>query len=148
MSLLRRKSPKRRSRRKSPKRKSRRKSPKRKSRRKSPKRKSRRKSPKRSNKDSIIILSNSSRKEKKFMVKINNKTVHFGAKGYSDYTKHKDINRKQRYINRHKKRENWNKSGINTAGFWSRWLLWGEPTIQKSIKKIENKFNVNISHKK
>ena len=82
------------------------------------------------------------------MVKINNKTVHFGAKGYSDYTKHKDINRKQRYINRHKKRENWTKSGINTAGFWSRWLLWGEPTLQKSIKKIEDKFKVVISRKR
>ena len=136
-----RKSSKRRSRRKSSKRRSRRKSPKRRSRRKSPKRRSRRKSP-------GIILSNSNRKEKKFMVVINNKTIHFGAKGYSDYTKHKDSERKKRYINRHKKRENWTKSGIKTAGFWSRWLLWGEPTLRKSIKKIEDKFNVIISRKR
>ena len=49
-----------------------------------------------------------------------------------------------RYINRHKKNENRTKSGINTAGWWSRWLLWGEPTISASIKAIENKFNVHI----
>ena len=135
----------RRSRRKSPKRRPRRKSPKRRSRRKSPKRRSRRKSPK---KETKIILSKSNRKEKKFMVKINNRTTHFGAKGYSDYTKHKDSERKQRYINRHKKRENWAKSGIKTAGFWSRWLLWGEPTLNKSIKKIEDKFNIIIERKR
>lgn len=112
----------------------------------------RRKSPNRSRKTSprhksgkmVIYLSKSTRPDKKYMVKVENKTVHFGAEGMSDYTKHKDKERKQRYISRHKKRENWNKSGIKTAGFWSRWLLWGEPTIDTSIKKIENKFNVKI----
>jgi hypothetical protein len=76
------------------------------------------------------------------------KTVHFGAKGYSDYTIHKDPERKQRYIIRHKTRENWGKSGLNTAGFWSRWLLWGEPTITKSITAIKNKFGIKIVLKK
>lgn len=62
------------------------------------------------------------------------KTVDFGAAGYSDYTKHKDPERKQRYIIRHQKRENWTPSGIHTAGFWSRWILWGEPTLNASKK--------------
>ena len=52
--------------------------------------------------------------------------------------------KKKRYIARHKVRENWEKSGIKTAGFWSKHLLWSEPTLTGSIKKIENKFNVNI----
>lgn len=91
----------------------------------------------------IIYLSRSSKKEKKFMVKVEGKTIHFGAKGYSDYTIHKDTERKQRYIARHTG-EDWSKSGIDTAGFWSRWLLWGEPTLSKSIEQIENKFNVRI----
>ena len=43
--------------------------------------------------------------------------VHFGAQGYSDYTKHKDPERKRRYITRHQKSENWTKSGVLTAGF-------------------------------
>lgn len=93
----------------------------------------------------IIYLSRSSNPRKKFMVKIKNgKTIHFGAKGYEDYTIHKDPERKQRYIDRHQSNEDWSKSGIDTAGFWSRWLLWGEPTLEQSIKKIENKFGVKI----
>jgi len=32
------------------------------------------------------------------------KTTHFGAAGMSDYTKHKDPERKQRYLNRHRKK--------------------------------------------
>ncbi len=73
------------------------------------------------------------------------KTVHFGSSGMSDYTKHKDAERKKRYMTRHKKRENWNKSGIKTAGFWSRWLLWNKPSLGGSISNIQSKFNVKIS---
>ena len=68
-----------------------------------------------------------------------------GVTGYSDYSKHKDPERKQRYITRHQPRENWTKSGIHTAGFWSRWLLWGEPTLQASIKAIEQNFGIKIN---
>lgn len=98
-----------------------------------------------------IILKTSSRPEKKFMVIIQDgtskKTIHFGANGMSDYTKHKDPDRKQRYINRHGNMgENWTKSGIKTAGFWSLHLLWNKPTIKESIKDIERKFNVKIKY--
>ena len=66
------------------------------------------------------------------------KTVSIGAKGYSDYTKHKDPDRKERYIDRHKKNENWRKSGINIAGFYSRWLLWNKPTLTQSARDLNN----------
>lgn len=92
----------------------------------------------------IIYYKTSSKPDKKFMVFVNGKVVHFGAKGMSDYTIHKDKDRKQRYIIRHTARENWKKSGIQTPGFWSRWLLWNKPTLQTSIKDIEQKFNVTI----
>jgi hypothetical protein len=68
------------------------------------------------------------------------KTTRFGADGYSDFTKHKDEQRKQKYINRHKKNENWNDP--TTAGSLSRYILWGEPTIKKSIQKFKNKFKL------
>lgn len=48
----------------------------------------------------------------------NGKNVHFVAFGYQDYILSKDDERKKRYIIRHKKNENWNKNGINTACFW------------------------------
>ena len=94
-----------------------------------------------------IILSKSNRKGKKYMVKVNGKTIHFGAQGYEDYTTHKDPKRKASYIARHKARENWGKSGITTSGYWAYHLLWGEPTLTASIKKLEQKHNINIINK-
>ena len=64
-------------------------------------------------------------------------TIHFGRQGYSDYTKHKDSQRMGRYLNRHRKRENWTRSGRYTAGFWSRWLLWSKPSFQAALKQTE-----------
>ncbi len=95
-----------------------------------------------------IELSKSDKKEKKYKVKIDNKTIHFGQKGADDFTKTGDVEQKKRYTNRHKKREDWNKSGIDTAGFWSKNLLWNKPTITESIKNIEKKFNLDIKLKK
>jgi hypothetical protein len=78
------------------------------------------------------------------MVKVDNRTIHFGEAGSSDFTKHKDDDRKRSYIARHKKRENWRKSGIQTAGFWSRWLLWNLTTLTQSKHDIESRFGVQI----
>ena len=98
-----------------------------------------------------IELSKSDKSDKKYKVKVskNNsvKTIHFGAKGMSDYTKNKDPKRKENYTARHAKREDWNKSGLETAGFWSKNLLWNKPSKTDSIKDIEKRFNVNIIKK-
>ena len=91
-----------------------------------------------------IVLKRSNKPDKKYMVKVDNKTIHFGSAGMSDFTKNKDPERKNRYIARHKKRENWTKSGIKTAGFWSKHILWNKPTIRESIKNTENRFNIKI----
>jgi flagellar biosynthesis GTPase FlhF len=90
----------------------------------------------------IVYLRKSNKAGKKFMVTIDKKTIHFGASGMSDYTKHKDPERKNRYVTRHKKRENWGKSGIKTPGFWSRWLLWNKPSLGGSKKDISFRFGV------
>jgi len=93
-------------------------------------------------------LKDSTRKNKKYMIMltdgISKKTIHFGQKNASDYTKHKDDKRKANYITRHKSNENWTKNGIDSAGFWSRHLTWNKPTINKSIKNIEKNFDINI----
>ena len=57
----------------------------------------------------------------------------------SDYTKHKDKDRKKLYLNRHKKNENWNSP--MTAGALSRWILWNKPTLKASIDNYKKKFN-------
>ena len=84
----------------------------------------------------------SDKPEKKYyIITKSEKKIYFGAAGYSDFTIHKDEDRsKNRYIKRHEKNENWTKSGIDTAGFWSRWLLWHKPTIKESYEDIKRKF--------
>tara|TARA_R100001509_G_scaffold37491_2_gene20221 strand:- start:3667 stop:3966 length:300 start_codon:yes stop_codon:yes gene_type:complete len=68
------------------------------------------------------------------------KTTHFGAKGFSDYTIHNDDKRKQRYLDRHRKRENWN--AYMTAGSLSRWILWNKKTLKSSINDYKKRFNL------
>lgn len=98
-------------------------------------------------KSRVITLQKSSSPMKKYMAKIDNKTIHFGAKNYSDYTIHKDKNRMHRYISRHRSRENWKKSGIKSAGFWSKQILWNKPSLSESIKDTERRFGIKIKRK-
>lgn len=86
-----------------------------------------------------VKLLKSTRKDKKYMMIFdNNKTVHFGASGYEDFTTHKDEERKKNYIKRHEKNEDFNNP--YTAGAMSRWILWNKPTIEESFKDYKNKF--------
>ena len=92
-----------------------------------------------------IIICKSKNPDKKYDARIDGKkTVSFGSAQHSDFTKHKDPERKQRYIDRHKKNENW--SDPTTAGYLSRWILWAKPTIEESIKDL-NKRNKNVNFK-
>jgi hypothetical protein len=101
-------------------------------------------------------IQKSSNPKKKYMVKVNynnqTKTIHFGAEGYKDfptyYKENKDEaeNKKKAYISRHKTNEDF--SNPHSAGFWtftalrsnSRWILWEEPTVAGSLKKVLNKY--------
>jgi hypothetical protein len=85
----------------------------------------------------------SDKPEKKYyIITKDNKRVYFGQASASDFTIHKDPERKQRYINRHEKNESkfWDKSGIDTASFWARFLLWNKPTIKSSYEDIKKRF--------
>ena len=88
-----------------------------------------------------IIISKSKNKDKKYSAVIDGKkTIHFGQAGASDMTQHKDKERKQRYIDRHKKNEDWIKSGVDTAGFYSKHLLWSKDTLKKSVEDLNKKY--------
>ena len=95
-----------------------------------------------------IVISKSSKPQKKFQAVIDGrKTIHFGQAGASDFTKHNDTERKQRYIDRHKKRENW--QDPTTAGFFAKHVLWNKPTLTESIKDLDNRYkSLNIKYKK
>ena len=94
-----------------------------------------------------ILISPSNKPDKKFEARIDGrKSIHFGAKSYSDFAIHKDPERKERYIDRHCKNEDWNNP--LTAGFYSRWLLWNRPTLEESIRDTNRRFhNLNIIYK-
>ena len=93
-----------------------------------------------------VTITPSLRKDKKMMAIFyddNNKkvkTVHFGAKGMSDYTINKDKERKQRYLDRHRKREDWN--NYMTAGSLSRFVLWNLPSLKASIADYKKRFKL------
>lgn len=74
------------------------------------------------------------------------KVLSFGAKGYSDYTKHKDKKRKERYISRHKKRENWN--DLMSRGALSRFILWNKPTLKASIEDYKKRVKRDFLNQK
>ena len=97
-----------------------------------------------------VIIKKSSKANKKLDAIIDGKkTVSFGATGYSDYTIHKDDDRKNRYINRHKDKEDWGLSGIKTAGFYAKNILWNKKTIQESVNDLNKKYNsVKFIHRK
>jgi hypothetical protein len=71
------------------------------------------------------------------------KIIHFGSSPYEDYTTHKDDKRKTNYLKRHHN-EDWTITGIDKAGFWSRWILWNKTTLQESIKDVEEMFGIVI----
>ena len=79
-------------------------------------------------------------KHKYYIITESGRKVYFGATGYSDFTIHKDEARKERYIERHKKNENWSKSGLDTPGFWSKWYLWSKPTKKEAYNYIKSHF--------
>tara|TARA_R110001599_G_scaffold120501_3_gene291574 strand:+ start:6729 stop:7034 length:306 start_codon:yes stop_codon:yes gene_type:complete len=68
------------------------------------------------------------------------KTTHFGSGGMSDYTIHKDKARKELYLKRHAKREDWNK--YMTAGSLSRYILWNKPSFNQSVTDYKKKFKL------
>ena len=94
----------------------------------------------------FVEIKKSTNPKKKFMAifyddnKKKVKTIHFGSAGMSDFTIHKDKERKERYLSRHKKRENW--TIPMTAGSLSRWILWDKPDLQKSINAYMKRFKL------
>ena len=94
----------------------------------------------------LLDVRKSNRSDKKLVAEFQTekggtKKVHFGGKGYSDYTTNKDDQLRKNYIQRHRKNENWNDP--TTAGSLSRHLLWGNSTsLQQNLKAFKKKFKL------
>ena len=64
----------------------------------------------------------------------------FGAQGMSDFTIHKDRNRRERYISRHKK--DLRTKNPMAPGYLSMYILWNKPSIEASLKDYKRRLNV------
>ena len=96
---------------------------------------------KKSDKLKLVKIVKSPKPEKKYRAHFSDGThTDFGAKGMSDFTKHKESERKKRYMTRHSKRENWNSP--KTPGSLSRWILWNKDTLKKSIADYKKRFKL------
>ena len=67
------------------------------------------------------------------------KVIHFGAAGASDFTKHKDRERRNRYIFRHNKDL---KGDPARAGYLSMFVLWNKPSLTSSIADYRRRLNI------
>jgi hypothetical protein len=84
----------------------------------------------------LVSIKKSNHSGKKLMAtfEINgrNRVIHFGLSGASDFTKHRDKIRRNRYIKRHLKDLKTNEPF--RAGYLSMFVLWNKPGLQASIK--------------
>lgn len=92
-----------------------------------------------------VSIKKSTNPKKKYMAVFSEngkkiKTTHFGSAGMSDFTKNRDEERKKRYLQRHRARENWN--DYKSAGALSRWILWNKTSLRASISDYKNRFNL------
>ena len=75
-----------------------------------------------------------------FLVNGKKKTQKFGAEGMSDYTIHKDINRRNRYISRHL--NDLNTNDPTRAGYLSMFILWNKPSFNTSVKDYKTRLSL------
>ena len=68
-----------------------------------------------------VILKLSTRKNKKYMIYLNGKFIHFGQMYYEDYTKHLDYERRERFRTRN---YDWINRNYDSPAFLSYVLLW------------------------
>ena len=80
-----------------------------------------------------VTIAPSSRAGYTYVARDGSRTTHFGARGYEDYTTHRDEKRRRNYLSRHASREDWGRSGLMTAGWLSRHLLWEKPTLKEAV---------------
>lgn len=118
----------------------------------------------------VKVIRSPDRKKKFRAILGDGRTVDFGASGYSDYTKHKTPSRMRSYVLRHGGRvpkrtiaerdptriqkmmldvnssdnEDWKISGIDGAGFWSRWYLWSHPDFEGVKKFMTKRFGIKF----
>jgi hypothetical protein len=95
-----------------------------------------------------VFLFKSPKKDKKYRAVFydddDNKIKHtdFGAKGMSDFTIHKDEERKERFLNRFRKLIEKHKDDQTKPITLSTMVLWNKPTLKASWSDYKKHFNL------
>jgi hypothetical protein len=79
--------------------------------------------------DAIVIKPSSKRGKKLDAVFSDNTVISFGARGFEDFTTHKDSARKKRYLARHAN----DPRSVRTPGGLARDILWSKPSLQEAV---------------
>jgi hypothetical protein len=89
-----------------------------------------------------MYITQSNRKDKRYLAVFDNGTkIHFGLKDGQTYIDHMDKDKRDAYLKRHAKNENWDDP--YTAGSLSRFITWGDSTnINKNISDFKKRFNL------
>lgn len=97
-----------------------------------------------------VFFKPSNRKNNKLMAIFtdDNKTeiiniVHFGKKGMSDFTQHKNKQRKQNFLNRFNKLIKKNQNNPMSPMTLSNLILWNKESLEDSIEDYKKRFNLN-----
>jgi hypothetical protein len=92
----------------------------------------------------LVSIKRSTKSDKKLMATFETngrkKVIHFGARGYSDYSMHKNKERRQRYIKRHSK--DLGTGNPARAGYLSMFVLWNKPTVGGGIADYRRRLGV------
>ena len=84
-----------------------------------------------------VVISKSTRPEKRLMAKFEGRTVHFGQRGAKTFVDHKDEEVKRAWIARHRVREDWR--DYDSAGALSKHLLWSKRSVSASVKALNDR---------
>ena len=91
----------------------------------------------------LLSIKKSNKSGKKLMATFETngrkKVIHFGQAGASDFTKHHDIQRKQRYIKRHLK--DLKTGNPARAGYLSMFVLWNKNSLKSGIANYKSRLN-------
>ena len=87
-----------------------------------------------------VAIQKSSKPGKHYQATDGKRTTYFGDSSYSDFTKHKDEQRKKNYISRHSN-EDQSVSNALSPAFLARHGLWSEKSVPESVRKLNKKYS-------
>ena len=92
-----------------------------------------------------VYMGRSTKPNRKYMVIVGNKNIHFGTPRQLDFTKTHDKHDQRAYIHAHPGLDDITNVKLwYSPTFWERWILWNKPSKRESIRYLERKLHIHI----